>query len=424
MGEKRKTGIGVLGDIPWGSHFCLFYGEKQDLIDSLAPFFKEGLEGGEFCIWVVSEPLSVQEAEEAMKEVLPRFKRYPGKMEILQDTGWYLKDGALNAEKMLEAWVEKHNWAVAGGFKGLRAAGDGTLFKKDHWAHFCAYEHSVNRLITEHQMIAACAYRLGECGASEAIDIIQRHQWAVIVRGGKCELLKGTGENRYEELIHTCREQLGSLAAELSLAEERERRRIATELHDLIGQTLAVSRIKLGTLREMLSSARSVGILDEVREHIEETIRHTRSMVFELSPPALYMIGLGAALEQLAERIQEKHGLKVDFIDDGLPKPINDETCITLFSGVRELLTNVIKHAQASSIRISLKRKANDIVIEVKDDGIGFTIKADGSFAKGHGGFGLFSIRERLQHLGGRIEVESRPGKGTRVTLYVPVEQQ
>lgn len=424
MGEKRKTGIGVLGDIPWGSHFCLFYGEKQDLIDSLAPFFKEGLEGGEFCIWVVSEPLSVQEAEEAMKEVLPRFKRYPGKMEILQDTGWYLKDGALNAEKMLEAWVEKHNWAVAGGFKGLRAAGDGTLFKKDHWAHFCAYEHSVNRLITEHQMIAACAYRLGECGASEAIDIIQRHQWAVIVRGGKCELLKGTGENRYEELIHTCREQLGSLAAELSLAEERERRRIATELHDLIGQTLAVSRIKLGTLREMLSSARSVGILDEVREHIEETIRHTRSMVFELSPPALYMIGLGAALEQLAERIQEKHGLKVDFIDDGLPKPINDETCITLFSGVRELLTNVIKHAQASSIRISLKRKANDIVIEVKDDGIGFTIKADGSFAKGHGGFGLFSIRERLQHLGGRLEVESRPGKGTRVTLYVPVEQQ
>ncbi|MEW6173928.1 MAG: sensor histidine kinase, partial [Bacillota bacterium] len=306
-------------------------------------------------------------------------------------------------------------------------------------------------------MIAACAYRLGECGASEAIDIIQRHQWAVIVRGGKCELLKGTGGKRCDEkpqittepfhnrqgdwlfiktsidlaehrhtegLIHTCREQLRSLASELSLAEERERRRIATELHDLIGQTLAVSRIKLGTLREMLSSARSVGILDEVREHIDETIRHTRSMVFELSPPALYMIGLGAALEQLAERIQEKHGLKVDFIDDGLPKPIHDETRIILFGGVRELLTNVIKHAQASSVRISLKRKSNNIVIGVKDDGIGFTIKADGSFDKGHGGFGLFSIRERLQDLGGRLKIESWPGKGTRVTLYVPVKQQ
>ncbi|MEW6182083.1 MAG: sensor histidine kinase [Bacillota bacterium] len=229
---------------------------------------------------------------------------------------------------------------------------------------------------------------------------------------------------RTEKLIQTYQEKLGALAAELSLAEERERRRIATELHDLIGQTLAVSRIKLGALREMLSSARSVGILDEVREHMEEMIRHTRSMVFELSPPALYMIGLGVALEQLAERTQEKHSLQVDFIDDGLPKSIADETRITLFSGVRELLTNVVKHAQASKVEILLKRKADNIVVEVKDDGVGFTIRTDGFFAKGHYGFGLLSIRERLKHLGGRLKIESRPGGGTRAVMYVPVEKR
>ncbi|MEW6182084.1 MAG: MEDS domain-containing protein [Bacillota bacterium] len=172
MEGKNKTGIGVLGNMPWGSHFCLFYREKQDLIDSMDSFFKEGLEGGEFCIWVVSPPLSVQEAEGAMKEVLPGFERYRMKIEILQDAGWYLKDGSLDAEEMLKSWVEKHDRAIAGGFTGLRAAGDGTVFKKDHWVDLCAYEHSVNTLITERRMVAACTYRINGCGAQELIDVI------------------------------------------------------------------------------------------------------------------------------------------------------------------------------------------------------------------------------------------------------------
>ena len=215
--------------------------------------------------------------------------------------------------------------------------------------------------------------------------------------------------------------QLRSLASELSLAEERERRRLAIDLHDRIGQALAICKIKLGSLRETVSSTDVAVSIDEIRELLDQIIQDTRSLTFELSSPILYELGLEAAVESLAEQVQKQHGILSTFEDDGQHKPLDDDVRVVLFQAVRELLVNVAKHAQANSVKVSIQRYDSDIRIGVEDDGVGFDTSEIGYSTNG---FGLFSIRERLDYLGGHLEVRSEPGRGTLVTLVAPLKSE
>jgi PAS domain S-box-containing protein len=231
-----------------------------------------------------------------------------------------------------------------------------------------------------------------------------------------------TERRKAEERVRLYQRQLRSLASELSLAEERERRRIATLLHDHIGQILALSKIKLGALIEVTRKKTSRQALREMREHVEQAIQSTRSLTFELSPPVLYELGLEAALEWLGEQVEGQHGIRFIFENEARPKPVRDEIKVFLFTAVRELLMNVAKHAGARMVKVSVERSRTDIIIIVIDDGTGFAASRAGSFAEMHKGFGLFSIQERLHHLGGSIEVESKRGKGTKITLVAPLD--
>jgi len=224
----------------------------------------------------------------------------------------------------------------------------------------------------------------------------------------------------WEEKIRVYENQLRSLVSELTLLEERERRKIASDLHDHIGQTLALSKIKLGELRGSVFPS-LVKPLGEIHELIEQTIRYTRSLTFELSPPILYELGFEAALEWLAEQIEEKHGISVDFEDDLQPKPIGKEMRILLFKAVGELLMNVIKHARAQKAKMAIQREGSNIRITVEDDGIGFYMP-EANQSAGVRGFGLFSIRERLRHFGGSLQIQSGPRRGTLITLLAPIK--
>ena len=226
-----------------------------------------------------------------------------------------------------------------------------------------------------------------------------------------------------EEKLHIYQEQLRSLASELSLTEQRERRRLATDLHDSIGQVLAISKIKLDALRSTAPLSPVAGDLDEVRELIGEAIEQTRSLTFDLSPPVLYELGLSAAVEAFVEKIQKLHGIQVNFTDDSQPKPLSEDTRVLLFRAVQELLINSIKHGRANNARISTQRDGDRIRIEVEDDGIGFDVSEIDSHAKNADKFGFFSIRERLHHLGGRFEIFSKPGQGTHATLVASLKR-
>lgn len=226
-----------------------------------------------------------------------------------------------------------------------------------------------------------------------------------------------------EEKLRQNQEQLRSLASQLSVTEERERRRLATDLHDSVGQTLAMSKLRLDELRSRASSAVFANDLGHVSGLLDRALQGTRSLTFELSPPVLYELGIEAALESLVERMQQVNGIQIKLVDRGGPKPLSEDTAVLCFRAVQELLVNVLKHAHARKIEVSTGSDRDRIRITVADDGIGFDASEGISRKGGKGGFGLFSIRERLQHLGGSLKVDSNPGQGTRVTLSAPLKR-
>lgn len=230
-----------------------------------------------------------------------------------------------------------------------------------------------------------------------------------------------TERKETEKKLIDYQKQLQSLASQLSLIEERERRRIAIDLHDHIGQNLALCKIKLGALRESTSPNLAISI-DEIHGFLEQTIQYTRSLTFELSTPILYELGFEAALEWLGEQILNKHGILFHFEDDRKPKPMEDETRIILFQAVRELLVNVVKHAEARNASVFISREGDCIRINLEDDGVGFNVSKVNSYHRRNGEFGLFSIRERLNYIGCYISIEFIPGSGTRVTIIAPLK--
>lgn len=214
--------------------------------------------------------------------------------------------------------------------------------------------------------------------------------------------------------------QLRSLAFELTRAEQRERRRIAQMLHDHHQQLLVAAKLSLSMLHRRVPKPELHPIFKRIVELLDQSIDGLRSLTVELSPTILHDAGLCAALEWLGRHKKFKYNLDVAVDVDQKAEPQSEEIRIFVFQAVRELLFNIVKHAQVSKAAISLKAENEEFsVITVSDNGVGFDrtkILPRG----GNEGFGLFSLRERLEMVGGRVNIESEPGKGTRVTLIVP----
>ena len=231
-----------------------------------------------------------------------------------------------------------------------------------------------------------------------------------------------TERKRAEEQLQAHSEKLKALAAQLTIAEERERRRIAGDLHDNVGQSLAFARMRLSAARKRVPEGKLAAVLDEISESLLKAVQDTRNLLYDLSPPLLIEAGLAPAVaEWLEEEIETRHGLKTEFTDDGQEKYLGEDVRAMVFRSVRELLSNVVKHAETSKVSVSLKRKGTCIEVVVQDDGVGFGPDAAQPESHGEGGFGLFSIKERMADLGGSLEIVSQPGKGCRAVLIVPL---
>jgi PAS domain S-box-containing protein len=197
----RKFGLDMVGDVPWGTHLCQFYQTKEDLIDILVPYFAEGLRGNEFCMWVTSPPLEVEEAEAALRKAVPDLDLYlqKGQIEILSYKDWYLLGGTFDSDRVLRGWVEKEKAALRRGFDGLRLTGNNFWLERNGWKAFTAYEEEVNDAIGKYRMIAVCTYSLDKCNANEIIDVIKNHQFTLIKRRGKWELIESAEKRKIAE---------------------------------------------------------------------------------------------------------------------------------------------------------------------------------------------------------------------------------
>jgi DcmR-like sensory protein len=277
--ELRKTGISVMGDIPWGTHFCHFHETKQDLLDTLIPYFKAGLEGNEFCLWVSSKLLTEEGAWGTLRQAVPDLDRYLAErsIEILPHDEWYFKGGNFDLHRVIQGWHEKLDQTLARGYAGMRVIGCTAWLQKKDWRDFREYETELNESIAHRRMIVLCAYPLAASRAAEILDVARVHQLAVARRKGNWEVvetpelkqakaeikrlnekleqrvvertkeLAATNEalrreiserKRLEEALRTTSKHLRALSASLRSAREEEGARIARELHDELGSAL------------------------------------------------------------------------------------------------------------------------------------------------------------------------------------------
>ncbi|GFO64481.1 sensor histidine kinase [Geomonas paludis] len=225
---------------------------------------------------------------------------------------------------------------------------------------------------------------------------------------------------RAEDQILEHQKKMEALTQELSLTEERERERIAGELHDQVGQHLILVKLKLQWLANELTSEKEIVVAEEIDKLLSQSIQDIRSLTFQLRPPILANAGLGAAIKWLAEELRENYGLNFELTDDHTPLALRYEVRSSIFQAVREILLNVVKHSHCSLARIRLSSDAGRMQIEITDNGTGFDPDQVARKKSRSGGFGLFNLRKKIDYLGGEFRIETELGVGTRVFIVVP----
>lgn len=464
----RKSGITFVGDLPWGTHLCHFYETKADLLDILLPYFKTGLENNEFCLWVVFDPLNEEEARNALRQAVPEADRYltTGAIEIVAHTQWYLKAGVFDLQEVIRGWLEKLNQALDRGYAGMRANGNEAWLTKKEWSDFSTYEAKLNELIVDHEMLVLCTYPLAKTKATEFFDVARTHQFIIVRQNGRWEVLETAAfkqakatikqlneelEQRIEERTqalavtnaelqqeilerqHTEAElkvmsvQLRTLAARVTSAREAERARIARELHDELGAILTSIKWELEEMEKFYAEAGQPLDLAAGQEKVEgmlsliDTSTNTvKRLAAELRPSMLDDLGLGAAIEAQAQQFEARTGIVCQFTPTVEEVGLTWEQATALFRILQEALTNILRHAQATSVSIMLAVQGDEIMLEVRDNGRGIT-EAQKNAAQS---LGLLGMRERMLLVGGAIEITGVAGKGTVLTVRVPLPDE
>jgi len=259
--------------------------------------------------------------------------------------------------------------------------------------------------------------------------LVEWHGSQVFNTQGEFEFLFGVGidvtkRKQTEERLARYQKRLRSLASELSLTEEHERRKMAGYLHDGPCQQLAVCLLHLETVRAASETANREPVA-EICQMIHQTVQDLRDLTFDLSPPTLYLVGFEAALEELLkEELRDRHNIPYDFERANISPLLSDDLRALLYQSVRELLHNTVKYAQASKVTVTTGRAGNCVEVNVCDDGTGFDVNVIGPSVSKTGGYGLFNMKERLTYIGGELDIQSQPGQGSRFTIKVPLEMK
>lgn len=243
------SGIDALGDVGWGAHFCHLYDTREDLVDTLVPFFAAGLENNEQCLWVTSEPLGASDATRELARRVPdlqsRIER--GQIQIVDHSAWHTRQGQPDADSLLRAWVEAEQSALAAGYAGLRATGNVSFLKtREGWREFERYEARVTEAFAGRRLIGLCSCDLQTSHARDVLDVVRNHQFAVVRRGGEWEVLESSAVKLAKAELQKVNLELERRVAErTALLAERERhlRELLEALPAAVYTTDAAGRI-------------------------------------------------------------------------------------------------------------------------------------------------------------------------------------
>jgi len=464
--ETRKTGIDVVGDMPWGTHFCLFYETKMDLLDTMISYCKAGLESGEFCLWVVAEPLTIEEAIDALRNVVPDLDRYldDRSIEIVSARDWYLQGGAFDLKKVTGRWHEKLALASARGYVGVRVTGDTAWLEKKDWKDFCEYEEGLNQAIANQQMAVLCTYPLAACGAVEVLDVARTHQFALARRHGSWDVVETAGHKQAKAEIKRLNEELEQRVLErtsqLMLASEALRE-AQTELAHVnrvttMGQLAAsiaheVNQPISGMVTNADAALSWLGgqppNLEKVRHSLDEIIKdgnragdvidRMRALIKKV-PPRKDILEINEAILEVTaltrgEMLKNSVSLQTQ-LADGLPSIRGDR--VQLQQVVLNLIVNAVEAVRgvgegSRKLLIGTRKDSSGVLVTVQDSGPGLDLKSfdrlfDAFYTTKPGGMGMgLSIcRSIVEAHGGRIWASrTAAGPGAILQFTLPVSE-
>jgi len=455
--KNRTTGTEYIGSVPWGTHLCEFHSTREELADTLEPYFAAGLQQDEFCLWVTSDPSGVEGAKIGLRKAAPYLNRYldMGLIEIWDCRDWYLRGGHFDADRVFGQWVEKERRSLDSGYKGLRATGDMAWLEKGDWPDFMAYEAEVNRVLPQHRMIGLCTYPLYGSPADAVLDVIRNHQfapgriagdWEMIessslkvaeeeLRRRNCNLQDQTGQtghldtakvtlNERLRMEASVSEQLRRLAAHVLEQQDEERRWIAEELHEVTAQNVSAITIHLESLQQRKSWPSEVkSILAKCHSLCKQSLEQMLTLSHLLHPAILDQLGLAACLRQYIGDFMKRNRIRVEF-ETG-PEigrlPLEVET--HLFRVAQEGLSNILRHSGSLNAIVRLERQADQVTLQIEDFGRGMPAAATAAVSGGAGevGLGIHAMQERLRKIGGCLEIRSSSNQSTMLTASVRI---
>jgi signal transduction histidine kinase len=454
----RSTGLDVLGDRPWGSHFCLFFDTKNDLLDILVPYFKTGLANNEFCFWVLADPLTEADARRALSGALSREDRHliDRHMEFIPCEECYLSDGIFDLDRVSREWGMRLERALSAGYDGIRVTGSTGWLQTREWRDFWKYEATLNESIVDLPMTVLCTYPLVGSAGCDVLDVTHTHQSAIAKRGGNWEVIETAALKYAKEEIRRLNEEL-----EQRVVERTRELRVAQAELARVERLTTMSQLAASITHEiaqpvsaMVTSGSSCLLwlesaqpnLEEAREaarrvaengsRVNEVFRSIRSLV-QKAEPHVALLDVRNVLEEvlmLARGELQQHDIVVRIeLEADLPAIRGDR--VQLQQVLLNLIMNAIQAMSDVHDRphdLVIRCKAQDgVLIAVEDSGTGldasvserifdsmFTTKTDGM------GMGLSISKSIVAAHGGQIWASPGERFGAIFRIALPSERR
>jgi signal transduction histidine kinase len=343
INEMRRSGINVVGDRPWGTHFCNFYESGRDLLDMLVGYFKAGLEDNEFCVWVVSEPVSEGEAWDGLRRAIPEFDDYVSRrsIEIFDGRDWYLKGGVFDSKRVMTSWNEKIDRALDRGYTGLRGSGNTAWLQKKDWRAFSEYEQVVNDSVVGRLATLLCTYGLESCGANELLDVVGTHQFATAMRHGRWELIETPELKQAKAEIKKMNDELESRV--LHRAKE-----LASANRKLTEAQAALAHINRVTTMGALTAS----IAHELNQPLTSIVSNANAGVRLLARPSPDIKEVQSALGDIAEQ-GSRAGEILSRISAQMRKAKAEKAAVDINESIREVLA--LAHGELEKHQVSVR---------------------------------------------------------------------
>jgi signal transduction histidine kinase len=443
------SGLECVGDISWGSHFCQFYKTRDDLVETLVPYFKAGLENHEQCLWVTAKPLKACDARNALKNAVPNLKEREksGQIKIIDSSEWYTRKGAIEAPTVIKGWIGIQEQALQKGYTGLRATGNTFWLERKDWEPFSDYESKVTSAFAGHRIIALCSYCMEKCHSEGMLDVIQNHEFAVVRRHGNWHVIENASLKLAKAELRKSNEELEDRVmkrtAELEQMVQIRDEFLSVASHELKTPIASLKLYLDGILR--LNHKKSIS-----PEELHQRLKKADTQCGRLDGLVTSLLDISRAgstqlpvrldlldYVEVIREVTERYAASAERADCQL-KVILPQSLIGFCDRLRldqvltNLISNAIKYAPGAEIEVRAIENEGRCILSVKDTGPGidkahqeqvFEKFAQVSRQESAGGFGLglWIVKQIVLALEGKIQLSSEIGNGSLFTIEIPM---